>query len=202
LKQAPRAWYAKIDSFFLHLGFKHCESDHSLYVLHTHGNTLIIVVYVDDLVITGNNIDLILRLKKQLVDSFDMTDLGILHYFLGLQVLPLSDGLFISQSKYVMDLLTHFKMEYCKPCATPFQSGVKLSKTCQSPKVDATLYRQLVDSLIYLTHSRPDISFVVSVVSHLCRIPEKATGKLSKGLFIISRVPLILVSNIVEVQIH
>jgi hypothetical protein len=92
LKQAPRAWYDKIDSLFLQLGLKHFEYDHSLYVLHTHGNTLIIVVYVDSLVIIGNNITLILRLKKQLVDSFDMTNLGILHYFLGLQVLPLSHG--------------------------------------------------------------------------------------------------------------
>jgi hypothetical protein len=167
------------------------------------GNTLIVVVYVDDLVITGNNIDLILRLKKQLVDSFDMTDLGTLHYFLGLQVLPLCDGFFISQSKYVMDLLTHFKMEYCKPCATPFQSGVKLTKTCQTPKVDATLYRQLVDSLIYLTHSRPDISFVVSVVSQVYAGPQRKPLERSQmNCSTISRVPLILVSSIVEVQIH
>jgi hypothetical protein len=124
LKQAPRAWYAKIDHFFLNLGFKHCESDHSLYVLHDNGDTLIVVVYVDDLVITGNNLDLLLRLKRQLVDTFDMTDLGLLHYFLGLQVLPLSDGLFLSQSKYVLDLLNHFKMDDCKPCATLFSLGL------------------------------------------------------------------------------
>jgi hypothetical protein len=95
---------------------------------------LIVVVYVDDLLITGNNNDLILRLKKQLVDSFDMTDLGTLHYFLGLQVLPLCDGFFISQSKYVMDILTCFKMVDCNPCATPFQSRVNLTKTCQTPQ--------------------------------------------------------------------
>jgi hypothetical protein len=75
---------------------------------------------VDDLLITINNIDLILRLKKQLADFFDMTDLSTLHYFLGLQLLPLCDGFFISQSKFVMDLLTGFKMVDCKPCATPF----------------------------------------------------------------------------------
>jgi hypothetical protein len=69
-----------------------------------------------------------------------MTDLSTVHYFLGLQVLPLCDGFFISQSKYVMDLLTRFKMVDCKPCATPFQSRVKLTKTCQTPVVDATLY--------------------------------------------------------------
>jgi hypothetical protein len=165
LKQAPRSWYVNINCFFLRLGFKQCEYDHNLYFLQTNEDTLIVVVYIDDLLIIGNNNNLILRLKKQLVESFDMTDLGTLHYFLGLQVLPLCYGFFISQSKYVMDLLTHFKMVDSKPCATPFQSGVKLTKTCQTPIVNATLYQQLVNSLIYLTHSRPNISFVVSVVS-------------------------------------
>jgi hypothetical protein len=91
---------------------------------------VIVVVYVGDLVITGNNTNLFLRLKKQHVDSFDMIDLGILHYFLGLQVLPLYNGFFISQSKYVMDLLTRFNMADCKPSAIHLQSGVKLNKTC------------------------------------------------------------------------
>jgi len=165
LRQAPQPWYAKIGSFFLRLGFKRSEFDHSLYVLHTNRNTLIVVLCVDDNFITGNNIDLILRLKKQLSHSFDMTDLGTMHYFLGLQVLPLCDGFFISQSKYVMDLSKCFNMADCKPCATPFQSRVNLTKTCQTPKIDATLYRKLVDSLIYVTHSQPDISFVIIVVS-------------------------------------
>jgi hypothetical protein len=101
---------------------------------------LIIVVYVDDLVITGNNTDHILILKKKLVGSFDMKDLGIMNYFLGLHVLPLSNDFSIFQSKYVNNILTHFKMIDCKPRATPFQSGVKLRKTCKSPKFDATLY--------------------------------------------------------------
>jgi hypothetical protein len=140
LKQDPRVWYAKIDRLFIRIGFKCCEYDHSLYVLNTNGDTLIVVVYVYDLFITGNIIALILRMKNQLVDSFDMTDLSTLHCFLGLQVLPLCDDLFISQSKCVMDILTSFKMVDCKPCATPFQSILKLTKTCQTPQVDATLY--------------------------------------------------------------
>jgi hypothetical protein len=76
-----------------------------------------------------------------------------------------------------MDLLTHFNMDDCKPCATPFQSGVKLTKTCQTPTVDATLYQQLVDNLIYLTHSRPNISFVVSVVSWFMQDPKEIHWK-------------------------
>jgi hypothetical protein len=101
---------------------------------------LIFVVYVDELIITVNNIAIIFRLKKQLVGAFDMIDIGTLHYFLGLQVLPLCDGFCISHSKYVMDMLTHFKMVYCKPFSTPFQSRVKLTKTYQTLVVDATLY--------------------------------------------------------------
>jgi hypothetical protein len=157
LKQSLRAWYAKINNFFLQLGFKCCESDHKLYVLHTDGDILIVIVYVDDLFITSNNNDLILRLKKQLADSFDMKDLGTLHYFLGLQVLPLCDSFFISQSKYMMDLLTRFNIADYKPCATPFQYGINLTKTCQTHAVDATLYQQLLDNLIYLTHSQTNI---------------------------------------------
>jgi hypothetical protein len=76
-----------------------------------------------------------------------------------------------------MDILTCFKMANCKPCATPFPSGLNLTKTCQTPKVNATLYRQLVGSLIYLTHSRPHISFVVSVVSQFMQDPREIHSK-------------------------
>jgi hypothetical protein len=133
LKKAPRAWYENIDHFFVNLGFKHCESNHSIYVFHVEGNTLIFVVYIDGLILTRNSFDIIFRLKCLLSDTFDMEDLGIFHLFLGLQVLPLLDGLFVSQSKYVMDLLKEFKMDDYKACATPYQSSMKLMKDCDSP---------------------------------------------------------------------
>ena len=120
LKQAPRAWYEKIDQLFVSLGFKHCESNHSIYVFHVEGNTLIVVVYVDDLVLMRNKPNLIFRLKSWISNTSKMIDIGILHFFLGLQVLPLSNGLFISYSKYVLDLLKHFKMDDCKSCVMPF----------------------------------------------------------------------------------
>jgi hypothetical protein len=116
-------------------------------------------------------------LKKQLADYFDKTYLGTLHSFLGLQVLPLCDGFFVSQSKHVMDIFTHFKMDDCNPYATPFQYGVNLTKTCQTLAIDATLYRQLVYSIIYLTHSQPFISFVVSVVSQFMQDPIESHWK-------------------------
>ena len=96
MKQALQAWHAMIDASFINLRFKNCESDHNLWVLHVRGDTLIVVVYVNDLVITGNDLDLILGLKRQLVATFEMIDLGLLHCFLGLQVFPLSNDIFIS----------------------------------------------------------------------------------------------------------
>eukprot|EP00253_Pinus_taeda_P020199 PITA_20199 len=93
-----------------------------------------------------------------------MTDLGHLHYFLGLQVLQSKEGISLSQSKYACDLLCHFHIEDCKLAPSPFQSRPKLSVTCTSPKVDATLYHQLVGKILYLTHTRPDLSFVVGLI--------------------------------------
>jgi hypothetical protein len=133
---------------------------------------LIFVIFVDDILITSNNNDLILRLKKQLTDSFGMTNHGTLHYFLGLQVLPVCYGFFTSQYKYVMNILTCFNMDDCKPYATPFQSGVNLTKTFQTLIVDATFYQQLVDCIIYVTHSQPNIYFVVRVVSRFMQDPK------------------------------
>ena len=94
-----------IDCLFVNLDFKHCESDHNIYVLHVNGDTLIVVLYVDDLVITGNNVNLILGLKKQLANTFEITDLGLLHFFFGIQILQMDDGILLSQPKYALDIL-------------------------------------------------------------------------------------------------
>jgi hypothetical protein len=105
-----------------------------------------------------------------------------LHYFLGLQVLQNNEGIFLSQSKYACDLLRRFHMDDCKPTPSPFQSGVKLVATCTSPEVDATLYRQLVGSLLYLTHTRPDLSFVVGLVARYMQTPHEIHWKEAKRI--------------------
>ena len=104
-------------------------------------------------------------MKTILKKKFEMIDLGLLHYFLGLQVLQTNEGIFLSQSKYVGDLLRLFHMDDCKPTPSPFQSGIKISTTYTSPEVDDTLYYQLVGSLLYLTHTHPDLSFAVGLVA-------------------------------------
>lgn len=117
-----------------------------------------------------------------------MTDLGHLHYFLGLQVLQSKEGISLSQSKYVCDLLGHFHMEDCKPTPSPFLSGSKLSVTCTSPEVDSTLYRQLVGKLLYLTHTRPDLSFFVGLIALSMQNPHESHWKEAKEYFVMFEV--------------
>jgi hypothetical protein len=120
--------------------------------------------------------------KTNLKNKFEMTDLGFLHYFLGLQVLQTNEGIFISESKYACYLLHRFHMDDCKPTPSPFQSGVKLTATCTYPEVDATLYHQLVGSLLYLTHTRPDLSFVVGLVARYMKTPYEIHWKTYKRI--------------------
>ena len=108
LKQAPRAWYAKMDSFLLDTGFSRCHSDPNVYTKKVGNHLIILVLYVDDLILTGSDPNLITHVKSSLKQNFEMSDLGHLHYFLGLQVLQTKEGIFLSQSKYACDLLRRF----------------------------------------------------------------------------------------------
>jgi hypothetical protein len=161
LKQAPRDWYAKMDSFLIATGFSRCHSNPNVYTKTVESHLIILFLYVDDLILTGSDSKLFNNVKTSLKKKFEMTDLGFLHYFLGLQVLQTNEGIFLSQSKYACDLFRHFHMDDCKPTPSLFQSGVKLTTTCTSPEVDATLYHKLVCSLLYLNHTHPDISLLL-----------------------------------------
>jgi hypothetical protein len=182
LKQAPRAWYAKMDSFLIATGFSRCHSNPNVYTKKVGSHLIILVLYVDDLILTGSESKLLNHVKTSLKKKFEMTDLGFLHYFLGLQVLQTNEAIFLSQSKYACDLLRRFHMDDCKPTPSPFQSGVKLSATCTSPEVDATLYRQLVGSLLYLTHTCPDLSFAVGLVARYMQTPHEIHWKAAKRI--------------------
>jgi hypothetical protein len=120
LKQAPRAWYAKMDSFLIATGFSRCHSDPNVYTKKVGSHLIILVLYVDDLILTGSDSKLLNHVKTSLKKKFEMTDLGFLHYFLGLQVLQTNEGIFLSQSKYACDLLHRFHMDDCKPSPSPF----------------------------------------------------------------------------------
>jgi hypothetical protein len=162
-----------MDNFLIDTGFSRCHFDPNFYTKKVGIHLIILVLYVYDLILTGNDSKLLKHVKTILKKKFEMTDLGFLHYFLSLQVLQTREGIFISQSKYACDLICHFHMDDCKPAPSPFHSGVNLISTCTSPKVDATLYHSLVGSLLYLTHTSPDISFVVGLVSRYMKTPHE-----------------------------
>jgi len=131
----------------------------------------LISLYVDDMIITGNADNLIKEIKQQMSQVFEMKDLGDLHYCLGLEVWKDSGQTFLTQGKYARTLLERFRMEQCKTAATPLQQNLKLSSDDGTKQVDATLYRQLVGSLIYLTTTRPDLAYSVSVLSQFMSRP-------------------------------
>lgn len=165
LKQAPRAWYSRIDDHLISLGFNKSLSEATLYVRSEDTNIIIVSVYVDDLLITGNNQELIDEFKSEMLKEFEMTDLGLMTYFLGLEVRQQENEIFISQRKYAKEILKKFHMESCKATETPMQAKVKFCKNDGSAKVDENLYRSLIGCLMYLTASRPDIVQAVSLLS-------------------------------------
>jgi hypothetical protein len=134
-------------------------------MLRTTDSLLLLVLYVNDLLITGCSTSAIAAVKRILHDRFFMTDMGPLHFFLGLEISQDASGIKLSQAKYARDLLERFHMTDCNSAPTPFLSGVKLEDGGETPLVDNTLYRQLVGSLLYLTHSRLDLSYAVGTVS-------------------------------------
>ena len=129
-----------MDSFLLSQNFERCKSDPNVYMLRTHDSLLILVLYVDDLLIIGSSASAIAIVKRALHDRFLMTDMGPLHFLLGLEISQNATGIKLSQVKYARDLLERFRMTDCKPAPTPFLSGVCLEDGGDTPLVDSTLY--------------------------------------------------------------
>ena len=134
---------------------------------------LIVCLYVDDLIYTGKNTAMFDSFKKSMMAEFEMSDLGMMYYFLGIEVVQSSTGIFISQKKYVQEILDKFQMKNCNPVNTPSEFGMKLNKDNGGKKVDDTLYKQIVGSLMYLTATRPDIMHTVSVISRYMECPTE-----------------------------
>jgi hypothetical protein len=173
LKQAPRAWYRKIGEFLIQSGFKVAPSDSSLFVKAKDSKLVIVLVYVDDLIINGNYSEEIQRTRENLSVWFQMKELGELNHFLGLEVERTKEGILLGQQKYAKDLLQRFGMLDYKPISTPMDSNVRLQEDEGKKLEDVTMYRQLTGSVIYLTLTRPDISYPVGVVSHYISDPKK-----------------------------
>ena len=172
LKQSPRAWYGKLSTYLISCNFKVSHADHSLFVK-TEGTTkTIVLVYVDDIIVTGNNHTKIKKVQLQLKNKFEIKDLGHLKYFLGIEVAHSSKGMVISQRKYTLDLLNEVGKLGCKPISTPIDYKCKLNSEDGELLPDINHYQRLVGKLIYLTVTRPDISFAVSQVSRFMHAPR------------------------------
>jgi hypothetical protein len=195
LKQALRAWFERFTSHLLTLGFTASLADASLFVLHHGSTTVYLLLYVDDIIITSNNSTAISDIVSQLSVVFELKDLGLLHYFLGLQIDYKKVGLFVHQHKYVSDLLHKFQMTDCKAAPTPIATTPPLSTDHDDALSDPTPFRSLVGALQNATFTRPDIAFAVNRVCQFMhkpstihfvaakRILRYLKGTLHKGIF-------------------
>ncbi|KAB2625790.1 hypothetical protein D8674_017450 [Pyrus ussuriensis x Pyrus communis] len=173
LKQAPRAWYDEIDSYFTKAGFKRSPNEATLYTKVEKSGILIVSVYVDDIVYTGSSDTMLDRFKNDMMQHYEMTDLGLLHHFLGMGIVQTKKSIFIHQKKYAMKLLEKFGLQGCKSVGTPLVANERLCKNDGSEAADESEYRKLVGSLLYLTATRPDIMFGISLLARFMHGPTK-----------------------------
>ena len=153
LKQASRQWNAKLSATIMQLGFKQSQADHSLFVYSNGSSFTALLVYVDDMIITGNDSACVAKLKILLDQKFGIKDLGSLKYFLGLEIARNVKGISINQRKYALEVLKETGMLGCKPVKSPMEQQLKLSKTDGELLKDAAQYRRLIGRLMYLTLS-------------------------------------------------
>ncbi|KAI5346452.1 hypothetical protein L3X38_014331 [Prunus dulcis] len=183
LKQAPRAWNAKFTGYLPALGFKISQSDPSLFVKHEGSDVIMLLLYVDDIILTGSNADLVQSVVDNLSSVFEMKDMGRLAYFLGLQIAyPASGGLFVSQTKYAKDLLHKAGMQSCRACSTPCKPHNQILTDCGEPLSDPTMFRSVVGALQYLTFTRPDLAYAVNTVCQYMNNPTDVHWLLVKRI--------------------
>jgi hypothetical protein len=174
LKQAPRAWYSKIEAYFNSEKFEKCTHEHTLFVKYgSNGKLIIVSMYVDDLICTGNDSGMIDEFKKSMKSKFAMTDLGKMKFFLGIEVTQSEKGIFINQQKYAAEILNKFGMENCNIVSSPIVPGCKLVKDEEGNTVDATKFKQIVGSLMYLLATRPDLTYSVCLVARFMERPTE-----------------------------
>ncbi|KAH9681198.1 hypothetical protein KPL71_026879 [Citrus sinensis] len=182
LKQAPRAWNSRIDKYFQENGFTKCPYEHALYVKENDGDILIVCLYVDNLIFTGSDPSLFEEFKRVMIKEFEVIDIGLMAYYLGIEVKQKEEGIFISQESYAKEILKKFKMNDCKLISTPVECGVKLSKHDEGEDIDSTFLKSLVGSLCYLTCTRPNILYVVGLVSRYMENPKTTHFKAAKRI--------------------
>uniref|UniRef100_A0A1J3GTS0 Retrovirus-related Pol polyprotein from transposon TNT 1-94 n=1 Tax=Noccaea caerulescens TaxID=107243 RepID=A0A1J3GTS0_NOCCA len=173
LKQSPRAWYQRFAQVATKMGFTNSKCDTSLFILRRGSDFAYLLLYVDDIILTASSPTLLRSIISSLKNEFPMSDLGYLHYFLGISVRRDKKGLFLDQRNYAADILHRANMSNCKPCNTPVDTSAKLRADVGQPVEDATLYRSLAGALQYLTFTRPDIAYAVQQICLYMHAPRE-----------------------------
>ncbi|CAN6458627.1 unnamed protein product [Victoria cruziana] len=171
LKQSPRTWFERLRVVMKNINYKQGNSDHTLFIKFDEERRCILLVYVDDMIITGSDKEKNLRLKQCLSEEFDLKGLGNLRYFFGVEFVRSKNGLTISQRKYTLELLKETGKIRCRRITTLVENNHKMSK-----------YQRLVGKLIYLTLTRPDITFAVNVVSQFMHAPTDVHMRATKRI--------------------
>jgi hypothetical protein len=158
LKQAPRAWYSRFATYLTTLGFIETKSDTSQFIFRHGPDTVYLLFYVDDIILTASSTELLCHTISVLQREFAMKDLGPLHHFLDITIERRPDGLFLHQRTYTLDIIKRVVMADCKSCVTPVDLRAKLAEDSGPPVEDASQFRSIAGALQYLTFTQPDIA--------------------------------------------
>ncbi|KAG0448351.1 hypothetical protein HPP92_027876 [Vanilla planifolia] len=183
LKQAPRAWYERLCIFLTSNGFHRGKIDNTLFVQNSTEGQLVCQVYVDDIIFGASNVEMCMKFADLMKNEFEMSMMGELTFFLGLQVKQTSEGIFISQTKYLIGLLKKFGFESMKSRKTPISTSTIISKDETGKSIDTKLFRGMIGSLLYLTASRPDIVFSVGLCARFQANPKESHLQAIKHIF-------------------
>nr|GFB01187.1 hypothetical protein [Tanacetum cinerariifolium] len=160
-EEAPRAWYGTLSKYLLKNGFQRGTIDQTLFIRRQREDFILVQVYVDDIIFGSLNPQLCREFEAFMHEKFQMSDMGELNFFLGLQVLQKEDGIFLSQDKYIGDILKKFGFSDVRSSNTPMDKENPWGKDGPRKDVELHLYRSMIGSLMYLTASRPDIMFAI-----------------------------------------
>ncbi|GJX87840.1 putative ribonuclease H-like domain-containing protein, partial [Tanacetum coccineum] len=183
LHQAPRAWYATLSTFLLKNGYRRGTIDKTLFLKKDKHDIILVQVYVDDIIFGSTKKSWCDEFEALMKSRFQMSSMGELTFFLGLQVKQKEDGIFISQDKYVAEILKKFDFANVKTASTPIETQKPLVKDEEASDVDVHLYRSMIGSLMYLTASRPDIMFAVCACSRFQVTPKSSHLSVVKRIF-------------------
>ncbi|MED6131213.1 hypothetical protein PIB30_117115 [Stylosanthes scabra] len=195
LKQASRQWNLKLANSLIDIGYTQCKHDYNMFTKQSSTGFTVLLVYIDDLVLAGNNLAEINHVKRHLHDLYKIKDLGELKYFLGMEVSRSKRAIAICQRKYCLDLLKDYGMDNAKPASTPMEYTTPLSKNSGTPLSSNSEYRRIIGRLLYLTNTKPEICYAVGKLSQFLdcatdkhfeaalRVLRYLKGVPAKGLF-------------------